>query len=667
MITIAVTSVGSGIGNAVLHALRSSGIPHRTIGFDSSPRNSAILSVDRAHLVPPIAAGAGYVERVLSLCVAERVDLLIPGLDTELGLIAESRASFETAGCQVVVSAPAVVSITLDKLETYRWCSARDLPFARTLTLAEAIESAGSLEYPVIVKQRSGSGSVGARLVLDDAELRAPAAPGEWVVQGYLPPRDVDLQEQPRSTTGLDQSHEVSAQFFVTSSGSIAGEFLSLNRLKHGVPIEIVPLQLERPAMEGRAIVRALAAEGARGPINLQGRLTAAGGVEFFEINARYTGITGVRALMGYHEVVASIHDLLGDDEALVREAIEWQVGSIGFRQMTDTIHSIARVNDFEDSPDPGIPGAGVARKVLVTGATGYIGSSLLALLDTDPRVATVMPLARPGSGARKRSAHVVVGDLLEGELDLSGFDTVIHLAADRGLSGDAVGLYGTNVEGTRRLVVAAREAGVGRFVYLSSQAVYGTRRQPLWPEWLPPQPETAYGTSKWMGELACRPEHAGSMRVVCLRAARAYGVGERMRWDELPHRFADFAVRGLPLPVIGDGRQRMDFVHVNDVARAVALAMHADVPPGHTVLNVGGGAPISINELVDRYDTAARRLDLPAVTRSRGDAPVVPPPDFGMDARRARSVLGWVPQISIETGVAELLAAARDRHANAG
>ena len=104
--------------------------------------------------------------------------------------------------------------------------------------------------------------------------------------------------------------------------------------------------------------------------------------------------------------------------------------------------------------------------------------------------------------------------------------------------------------------------SGVARVVYVSALSVYGWERPPPWRETMAPRPQTAYGISKWVGEFLCRglSENVG---VAVLRLARVYGlgVGHRLVWTRMPHRFALLAARGETIPVFGDGEQRLDLV----------------------------------------------------------------------------------------------------------
>ena len=621
VITIGVTSVGSGVGQSVLRSLAASEFDHRVVGLDAGAYNSGVHWVDAAYLVPWVNDEDEYRRRVLEVVAAERIQALVPGIDPELPVLAGMRDELADHGCTVIVSHPDVIAVSDDKLATAEWSSSLGLPFVPTRALPDAQDHAEELDYPVIVKPRRGSSSVGIRLALDVETLRSEARDDQMVVQPFLPPRDRSfaLADDTGAPPRLEQLHEVSAQYVVGASGLILGTYVSLNRLRLGIPVQIEPVVDAPWVDDGRPFVEALVELGARGPINLQGRLDADGNVQFFELNARFTGITGVRTMMGFREVEASVRALALDDEDGAANALSIDDRLVGLRHVGDMIVGRDRVDELQDTgtlrasrPRP------PARRVVVSGASSYVGRSTVAgLLAGD--VEEVHALVRSETAGAELAAeiadsrlHVHALDLLDDAIELPPADVVLHLAGVRAANDAPPFLFEVNVEGTRRILRAARDAGVARFAYLSTQAVYGTERPPLWGESMPPGPETPYATSKWLGEEMCRDEVAEGMQLLVLRAGRVYGLASGMRWEEMPHEFARRTAKGEALIIHGDGSQRMDLVHVRDVADALARCAAAELPgAGRTVLNLGGGHPVSLLELATTYTDVAKTLGL--------------------------------------------------------
>lgn len=214
-----------------------------------------------------------------------------------------------------------------------------------------------------------------------------------------------------------------------------------------------------------------------------------------------------------------------------------------------------------------------VGKRVLITGATGFVGTRLVQSLSEAWQVRALVRPTSPVALLEASGVELVVGG---GMLDreavgraVEGVDVVLHLAATtRALS--AAEHMRVNGAGTRTLVEAvltARERP-RRIVYLSSLAAVGPANGRAVRADTPPRPLTAYGRGKLAGEHACLAA-GGELEVAVLRAPAVYGPGDR---DVL--RFFRLAARGvLPLPA---GARRVQFVHVDDLAEALRLAAMA-------------------------------------------------------------------------------------------
>jgi UDP-glucose 4-epimerase len=306
---------------------------------------------------------------------------------------------------------------------------------------------------------------------------------------------------------------------------------------------------------------------------------------------------------------------------------------------------------------------------VLVTGATGYLGANVVAALLAAPGVAEVVAAGRdPAQGEALAAAlggparlSFAAGRLPEEPWSLDGVDVLVHAAGVRpGVGVDDTRILLVNQEGTRRLLERVPGSPVRRVVFVSAQSVYGWRRPPPWREAMDPRPQTAYGLSKWVGEFLCRGLEEG-VSVAALRLSRVYGrgVGHRLLWTRMPHRFALLAARGETIPVFGTGERRLDLVHVADVAEAVRRACLGGSALRRTVLNIGGGAPLTTRQVADLCCRAAADLGLPSPAVTSVPDLSGPAADFGLDVARARRVLGWVPRWNPADGLRELVAAA--------
>ena len=214
---------------------------------------------------------------------------------------------------------------------------------------------------------------------------------------------------------------------------------------------------------------------------------------------------------------------------------------------------------------------------ILITGATGFVGSHLIEALGRRGIAARALVRETSDTSLLDRFGIVrVVGDLGDAATvrrAVDGAATVVHMAAaTRALSPEA--FHRVNADGTQRLVEAMREAGGRpRLVYLSSLAAAGPAREaPVGPA-DPPRPITAYGRSKLAGERACLAEPAIESAV--LRPPAVYGPGDR---DLLT--FFRLADRGV-LPVVGRTGRRLQMVHARDLAEAIVQAIRTPTATG--------------------------------------------------------------------------------------
>ncbi|HEX3214472.1 MAG TPA: NAD-dependent epimerase/dehydratase family protein [Actinomycetota bacterium] len=307
---------------------------------------------------------------------------------------------------------------------------------------------------------------------------------------------------------------------------------------------------------------------------------------------------------------------------------------------------------------------------VVVTGVAGFIGSHLADALVARGHQVVGIDCFTPAYPADAKRANLerllphpafrlVEGDLVTMPLDpwLEGASVVFHLAAQPGVraswGGDFAVYVHHNVLGTQSLLEAIARSGVPRLVAASSSSVYGDAPSYPTTEASLTRPVSPYGVTKLASEHLClayaRPGVA-EVSVVTLRYFTVYG--RRQRPDMAFQRFLHAAATGQPVTVLGDGEQTRDFTHVDDVVRANLLAM--DAPVHAEAINVGGGRRASINDALDligRYTGRPIRVDhAPAQV---GDAR-----HTAADGARAEALLGYRPEVSLEDGLADQVAA---------
>jgi UDP-glucuronate 4-epimerase len=301
--------------------------------------------------------------------------------------------------------------------------------------------------------------------------------------------------------------------------------------------------------------------------------------------------------------------------------------------------------------------------KALVTGAAGFVGSTLSQRLASDGHeVLAVDSLTRYYDESQKRAnleavaatpgCGVRVDDLrtLDVASLLDGVDVVFHQAGQPGVrsSWDAgfAGYVEQNVLVTQRLLEAARHASLSRFVFASSSSVYGdAQRYPTVEDDLP-RPQSPYGVTKLAAEhLAGVYARNFGVPTVSLRYFTVYGP--RQRPDMAMHRLFEATLDGRPFPMFGDGSQIRDFTFVDDVVAANVRAGNADVEAG-TVVNVCGGSSTTllevtriVGEVLGREVVVDRRPAEPGdVFRTGGSG------------ARAEELLEWRPLVNVAEGL---------------
>lgn len=295
--------------------------------------------------------------------------------------------------------------------------------------------------------------------------------------------------------------------------------------------------------------------------------------------------------------------------------------------------------------------------KFLITGGAGFLGVALSNALVRQGAVVRVIDDESTGDRSRLDPAvHFTRGDVNDVPKLwslLQGVDCVFHLAARVSVSESV--LYprdynATNVGGTVALIQAVRDAGVRRIVFTSSGAVYGEQVEEHVREDAIPNPGSPYAVSKLAAEHYVNTIGAlWGIDTVTLRVFNAYGPGQQLRASHPPVVPAVLrqALTGGSIIVHGDGRQQRDFVYVDDVVSALIAASTAS-NVNRLIINIGSGAPTSINELVAAVGQAIGKDLTPLrVTAESGGVS-----RLCADLHRAQERLGYAPRTSLNDGI---------------
>jgi len=300
--------------------------------------------------------------------------------------------------------------------------------------------------------------------------------------------------------------------------------------------------------------------------------------------------------------------------------------------------------------------------KCLVTGAAGFIGSSLCERLLAEghdvrgidcfvPYYPKEQKLRNLAMLLKNSDFEFIEEDLSIAPLEvyLQDVEWIFHQAAQAGVRASWGETFETyirhNILGTQRLLEGAKSCPtLKKFIYASSSSVYGDAESFPTSEDARPQPVSPYGVTKLAGEHLCvlSAMHFG-VPTVSLRYFTVYGP--RQRPDMAFHRFIRAALAHKPLTLYGDGTQSRDFTFISDAVEANLQAAERGEPGA--VYNIGGGAVISINALFDLLRTHFPWLNVERSAAQPGEAR-----HTSADISRAMAALGYRPRVSIEEGL---------------
>ena len=303
----------------------------------------------------------------------------------------------------------------------------------------------------------------------------------------------------------------------------------------------------------------------------------------------------------------------------------------------------------------------------LVTGSAGFIGSKVTELLLAQGHSVTGIDNINDAYDQRLKQWRL---GQLQGkpgftfhQMDIChregmrqifhpGFDAVINLAARAGVrqSVENPWVYiDTNVTGTLNLLELCREFGIGKFVLASTSSLYGANNpRPFREDANTNGPLSPYAASKKAAEVLCYTYHyLYGIDVTIPRYFTVYGPAGRP--DMSLFRFVQWIAKGRPVTVYGDGKQSRDFTYVDDIARGTIAALK---PVGYEVVNLGSDRPAV---LMDTIRLVAQKLEEKAKIDYK-PAHAADVPATWADISKARSLLMWQPETSLDQGIQQLV-----------
>ena len=293
-------------------------------------------------------------------------------------------------------------------------------------------------------------------------------------------------------------------------------------------------------------------------------------------------------------------------------------------------------------------------KKAVITGGAGFIGSNLAKVLIAagwDTHLIDRDPAFRRETLPKEAFVH---------ELDIRNTEDIIPIMQDADVVFHTAAVprvpysiehpvetTDQNITGTVSVLTAAARAKVRRVVYSASSSAYGGHEQMPLVETMTAAPVHPYGAQKYVGEIfATMWANLYGIETVSLRYFNVYGPGldPNGPYALAVGRFLLARKEGTPITIYGDGTVTRDFTHVNDVVRANILAAESRKVGKGEVINIGAGNNISIQKLAEMFGGEIKY-----------EAPRIEAHDTLADITKAKELLGWEPEITIEEGVAEL------------
>lgn len=300
--------------------------------------------------------------------------------------------------------------------------------------------------------------------------------------------------------------------------------------------------------------------------------------------------------------------------------------------------------------------------RILITGGAGFIGSHLVEHLVAQGEDVVVVDDFSTGRRSNIEPFLPRI-TLIEGSIvdpavcaeATAGVDVVLHQAARPSVPrsvADPVATHAACATATLNILVAARDAGVRRFVYAGSSSAYGNTPELPKREEMLARPRSPYAVAKLAGEHYCRAFHATyGLETIALRYFNIFGPRQdpESQYAAVIPKFIVAAKRGEAPTIFGDGEQTRDFTYVANAVRANMLAIAAPTDACGEVYNVGCGDRVTLNELWHRIQAVTGTAIAARYEPGRaGDVR-----DSLASLERTRAALGYEPVVTLDEGIA--------------
>jgi len=305
----------------------------------------------------------------------------------------------------------------------------------------------------------------------------------------------------------------------------------------------------------------------------------------------------------------------------------------------------------------------------LVTGGAGFIGSNICMELVSRGHFVRVIDNLLTGKKSNLAfvldSVEFIEADMGAEEVARSGMediDFVLHQGAlpsvPRSVD-DPAATHKHCIDATFTLLLAARDAGVKRFVYASSSSAYGDTPTMPKVETMPPQPLSPYAVGKLVGEYYCSVFYeVYGLETISLRYFNVFGPRQdpASQYAAAIPAFVTGILNDTPPTVFGDGEQSRDFTYVENVVEANLLAARAEHTAGE-VINIACGEAVTVNAVIEMVNELVGRHVEPKYVEPRaGDIK-----HSHADISKAKELIGYEPRVSFKQGLSRAIEWYRD------
>ncbi len=645
-LNIGISCIGSGVGQSVVTSCKLSNLPLHTIGLGNNPYAFGAYECDENVLLPSIYE-KDYIDKLIRTCHQMNIQMLIPGRDDEVLFFAQNEERFLSQGIQTINSKPDLVTLCRDKQLMTEYFGGISHHFVKTYSKEELIRF-DQISFPLIAKPKDGFASKGLKILWTQEDL--VNVDPNLIIQEMAIPRinDIHYSEYMKSLRlGVNpQISEISVQLVAGKDGTILGKMASYNRLSNGVPIEILPYDNVEVWGAIDPLIPVLQRLGLRGPLNLQGRMTE-NGFKMFEFNPRFTGITGLRAIMGFNEVDVCIRSWLD----MPTRRISINTKRFGLRQTTDKSVLIEKSDSVRlDIAAINTESYNRPQKIIITGGTGFLGQHVINLLMTKGFHVSALSTNTIRAEKLFLNSDLTIfsyDDLEKGKLNFGEFDLLLHMGFERNPH------KFMNIAGslwlTGELFSLAIMHQIPSIINVSSQSVYGTHNMPFWKENDPVAPESTYAQAKYATEVMLNGllKFENHVRGTSIRLSTLSGGTYSNDSDELLYKLVDQVINNKQLSING-GKQKFERLDVRDAADGIVRVVQSDVKGLNSIYNLGSSQNYELRELVDRVVKISREFNLkyelfPSIIASDDERAL------GMDSSMFYSTFDWTPRFDIE------------------